>query len=253
MPLGLTLLVVASILVLFGVGHQVLDRMRLNDKTALLFMAGIFVGGLLPDISLGDRFSINLGGAVIPFILVVYLFVKAGTAKEKWRAVLASLVSGAAIYIAGRLLPHDPETMWFDPNYAYGIIAGITAYLFGRSRRASFIAGIMGVILADIAQLVENTIRGIPSPIRIGSAGAVDILVISGLLAVLLAEVVGELRERLQGGTEKKHMRFDHGEFTSAMGAEDLPEQSEIDNWAQVDEDRDILEQDEQPDKEGNP
>ena len=60
MPLGLTLLVAASILVLFGVGHQVLDRMRLNDKTALLFMAAIFVGGLLPDISLGNRFSINL-------------------------------------------------------------------------------------------------------------------------------------------------------------------------------------------------
>ena len=83
MPLGLTLLVVASILILFGVGHQVLDRMRLNDKTALLFMTGIFIGGLLPDISFGDRFSINLGGAVIPFILAVYLFIKAGTGKRK--------------------------------------------------------------------------------------------------------------------------------------------------------------------------
>lgn len=252
MPFGLTLLVVASILVLFGVGHQVLDRMRLNDKTALLFMAAIFVGGLLPDISLGERFSINLGGAVIPFILVAYLFIKAGTAKEKWRAVLASLVSGAAIYIAGRLLPHDPETIWFDPNYAYGIIAGITAYLFGRSRRASFIAGIMGVILADIAQLVENTIRGIPAPIRLGSAGAVDILVISGLLAVLLAEVVGELREKLQGGTEKKHMRFDHGEFTSAMGAEHFPEQSGMEDWTEVDEDGAVPEPNQHPDEEGN-
>ena len=221
MPIGLTLLVVASILVLFGVGHQVLDRMRLNDKTALLFMAGIFVGGLLPDIKLGQGFSINIGGAIIPLILAVYLFVKAGTAKEKARSVLASLVAGAAIYLAGRLLPHEPEGMWFDPNYAYGIIAGVTAYLFGRSRRASFIAGIMGVLLADLAQGIENIIRGIPAPIRLGTAGAVDAVVISGFLAVLLAEVVGELRERLQGGTKKKHMRFDHAEFTSAMGVED--------------------------------
>ena len=44
MPFGITLLVVASILALFGVGHQVLDRMRLNDKTALLFMAAILLG-----------------------------------------------------------------------------------------------------------------------------------------------------------------------------------------------------------------
>ncbi len=257
MPLGLTLLVVASILVLFGVGHQVLDRMRLNDKTALLFMAAIFVGGLLPDISLGDRFSINLGGAVIPFILAIYLFVKAGTAKEKWRAVLASLVAGAAIYIAGRLLPHEPESMLFDPNYAYGIIAGIIAYLFGRSRRASFIAGIMGIILADIAQGIENTIRGIPAPIRLGSAGAVDAIVISGLLAVLLAEVVGELRERLQGGTEKKHMRFDHGEFTSAIGAEDIPSEALTDdNLAREgqngDDEENRTKEDDYPVKEGD-
>lgn len=204
MPLGLTLLAVASILVLFGVGHQVLDRMRLNDKAALLFMLGIFVGGVLPDISLGNRISVNLGGAVIPFILAVYLFVKAGTGKEKGRAVLASLIAGASIYLAGRLLPHEPESILFDPNYAYGVIAGITAYLFGRSRRASFIAGIMGVILADVAQGIENIIRGIPAPIRIGSAGAVDAVVISGFLAVLLAEVVGEVRERLQGGTKKE-------------------------------------------------
>ena len=258
MPLGLTLLVVASILILFGVGHQVLDRMRLNDKTALLFMTGIFIGALLPDISFGNRFSINLGGAVIPFILAVYLFIKAGTGKEKGRAVLASLAAGAAIYLAGRLLPHEPETIMIDPNYVYGIMAGIIAYLFGRSRRSSFIAGIMGVILADIAQGIENIIRGIPAPVRLGSAGAVDTVVISGFLAVLLAEVVGELRERLQGGMEKKHMRFDHAEFTSAIGAEDVSEEKvseesePVENWCEVDEEGDVLEDDDYPVKEGD-
>jgi hypothetical protein len=221
MPLGLTLLVVASILVLFGVGHRILDRMRLNDKTALLFMAAIFIGGLIPDIPLGRNFSVNLGGAVVPVILAVYLFVKAGTAKEKNRAILASLISGAAIYLAGRLLPHEPESMLFDPNYLYGILAGVIAYLFGRSRRASFIAGIMGVILADLAQGIENIIRNIPAPVRLGSAGVVDAVVISGILAVMLAEFIGELREKMQGGTKKKGMRFDHAEFTSAIGAED--------------------------------
>ncbi|NLC43120.1 MAG: DUF1614 domain-containing protein, partial [Clostridiales bacterium] len=193
----------------------VLDRMRLNDKTALLFMAGIFVGGLLPDIDLGERFSINIGGAILPLILAVYLFIKAGTTKEKVRSVLASLVAGLAIYLAGRIMPHEPETMPFDPNYAYGIIAGVTAYLFGRSRRASFIAGIMGVLLADLAQGIVNMVRGIPAPIRLGTGGALDAVVISGFLAVMLAEIVGELREKLQGGTDKKHMKFDHGEFVT--------------------------------------
>lgn len=215
MPVGLTLLVVVSILVLFGVGHRILDRMRLNDKTALLFLAAIFIGTLIPDIRISRSFYINIGGAVVPIILAIYLFISAGTDKERIRALFASILAGIAVLVAGWILPEEPENILFDPNYIYGIIAGLIAYLFGRSRRASFIAGISGVLLADIAQGILNATRNIPTVVRLGSAGAVDAVVISGFLAVILAEVLGEVRERLQGGTAKKDMRFNHAQFTN--------------------------------------
>jgi len=213
MSLGLTLLVVVGILFLFGIGHNVLDRMGLSDKSALLFMVGILVGSLVPNIPLGRRLSINIGGAIIPLILAIYVFTKAGTGKEKVRSIAASILAAIGVFVASRLLPHEPETMLIDPNYVYGIIAGIIAYLFGRSRRASFIAGIVGVLLADIAQGVINYMNNLPTPVRLGGAGAVDAVVISGFLAVILAEIVGEIRERIQGGTEKKNMGYDKGEF----------------------------------------
>ena len=171
MPLGLTLLVVATILVLFGVGQRMLDRMRLSDKTAVLFMVAIFIGSLIPDIPLGRDLFINIGGAVVPLILVIYLFVKAGTGMEKARAAIAAILSGLGVYLAGRYMPSEPETIIIDPNYAYGIIAGVIGYLFGRSRRASFIAGVLGVILADLAQAIENILLGIPTRIRLGVPG----------------------------------------------------------------------------------
>ncbi|NLO81732.1 MAG: DUF1614 domain-containing protein [Clostridiales bacterium] len=213
MPLGLTLLTVATLLVLFGVGQRMLDRMRLSDKAAVLFMVAIFIGSLIPDIPLGRDLFVNIGGAVVPLILVIYLFAKAGSGMEKVRAGIAALLSGLGVYLAGRYMPSEPETIVIDPNYVYGIIAGVIGYLFGRSRRASFIAGVLGVILADLAQGIENLILGIPSRIRLGGAGAVDAVVIAGFLAVILAEVVGELRERLQGGTAKKSMVYQRGEF----------------------------------------
>src|SRR5690606_7121747 len=117
MSLGMTLLVVVGILFLFGIGHNVLDRMRLSDKTALLFMAGILVGSLVPNIPLGRRISINIGGAVIPLILAIYVFTKAGTGKEKARSIVASILAGIGVFVASRLLPHEPETMLIDPNY----------------------------------------------------------------------------------------------------------------------------------------
>ena len=224
MSLGMTLLVVVGILFLFGIGHNVLDRMRLSDKTALLFMAGILVGSLVPNIPLGRRLSINIGGAIIPLILAIYVFTKAGTGKEKARSIAASILAGIGVFVASRLLPHEPETMLIDPNYVYGIIAGVIAYLFGRSRRASFIAGIVGVLLADIAQGVINYMNNLPTPVRLGGAGAVDAVVISGFLAVLLAEIVGEIREKIQGGTEKKNMGYDKGEFIRLVDFDDEKE-----------------------------
>ena len=163
MPLGLTLLIAATILVFFGVGQRLLDRMRLSDKAAVLFMIAIFIGSLIPDIPLGRDIFINIGGAIVPLILVIYLFAKAGTGIEKLRAGIAAVLSGLGVYLAGRYMPSEPETIMIDPNYVNGIIAGIIAYLFGRSRRSSFIAGVLGVILADLAQGIENILRGNPS------------------------------------------------------------------------------------------
>ncbi|HHU63822.1 MAG TPA: DUF1614 domain-containing protein [Clostridiales bacterium] len=218
MPFGLMLLVIISVLIVFGIAHQVLDRMRLSDKAVLLIIGGMIAGTLLPNIPITDNFSINIGGAIIPIALCVYLFVKAGTAEEKSRAIASTIIAATAVFLAGRLLPSEPQTTIMDPNYVYGILAGVTAYLFGRSRRSAFIAGVMGVILADIAQGVMNVIAGVPGPIRLGAAGIVDAVVISGLIAVILAEVTGEFREKLQGGTVHKDKHFRNAEFTSSLG-----------------------------------
>lgn len=218
MTFGLIVLIAVAILIVFGVAHRVLDKLRLNDTAALLFVIAMIVGTFLPDIPLGFGMSINIGGGVIPIILVVYLLIKAETSSERNRAIIASFIAGGAVYLVGRLFPSEPETMPIDPMYIYGIIAGLIAYLFGRSRRSAFIAGIMGIIVADIAQGITNIARGLATPVSIGGAGMFDATVISGLLAVLLAELVGETREKMQGGTAKKEMSYDKGHFTSMLG-----------------------------------
>lgn len=72
MSLGMILLVVLTLLILFGVLQRVLDRMALTDRQALFLVALIFVGGWLPDLRLG-MVSLNIGGALVPFGVCVYL------------------------------------------------------------------------------------------------------------------------------------------------------------------------------------
>ena len=207
MSVGLTLLVIVTILVLLCVCRGVLDKMGLNDRQALIITGALFVGGLIPDIPLGGEVYVNIGGALIPLAVCVYLIVRAGTAKERVRALIGALVTGLAVYWLGRFMPDEPEAIAFDPNYIYGLAGGLTAYLLGRSRRGAFVAGVLGVMGADIYQAIELRARGVNQALHLGGAGAVDVIVIAGLTGVILAEVVGEISERVTRGTTRDESR----------------------------------------------
>lgn len=213
MTIGMILLIIVAILILLGVGQRVLDRLRLNDKLALLFIALIIGLGFVPDIRVTDVFAFNLGGAVVPLALCIYLFIKADTAWERWRSILASVITGVAIFAIGWFAPDEPETITVDPIILYGLAAGVIAYIFGRSRRCAFIAGVVGMMLSDTANAIYVWSKGVAQDFVLGGAGAMDGIVIAGLVGVLLAELLGEIIERMKRGTQRPTRVFRNGEF----------------------------------------
>ncbi len=213
MTIGMILLVITAILILLGVGQRILDRLRLNDKLALLFIALIIGLGFVPDIRVSDVFSFNIGGAVIPLALCIYLWTKADTAREKVRAILASLLTGGAVFAIGFLMPDEPESISVDPLIIYGVVAGLIAYIFGRSRRCAFIAGVVGMMISNTINAIYVWSKGVDQELNLGGAGAFDGIVIAGLLAVLLAEILGEIIERIQRGKKPPTKKFEGGDF----------------------------------------
>ncbi|MDR3563904.1 MAG: DUF1614 domain-containing protein [Negativicutes bacterium] len=202
LPIGMIVLLVVGVLVYFGVAQRILDRMRLTDKQALMVIAAIIVGSFIniPIMRTPVALSINVGGALLPAILSVWLIVKADETVERVRAILASLLVMAAVLLGSRYLPYEPENMFMDPKLIYGIAAGLIAYLAGRSRRSAFAGGTLGIVLSDIAHFVGIYRDGVSGTTAIGGAGAFDVVIISGIVAVMVAELVGETREKLQGG-----------------------------------------------------
>ncbi len=210
MPLGLILLFVAAGLVYFGLAHRVLDRLRLTDTQALIFL-GLMVAGSFVEVPLTRgvvAVSLNVGGALVPLALVVYLLVRADTAWERIRAVLAAAAVAAAIrIISGLTIFEPPQSDIIDPVWLFAIIAGVVGYLAGRSRRAAFVAGTLGVLFADALHILRVSAARTPSDVALGGAGVFDAVVMAGFIAVLLAELVGESRERLQGGPDTSSER----------------------------------------------
>ncbi|HPT84135.1 MAG TPA: DUF1614 domain-containing protein [Limnochordia bacterium] len=206
MPVGTVLLLVIAALIYFGVGQRLLDRMRLTDTQALVAIA-LMIGGsfiTLPLRTGRTSVGLNLGGGLVPLGLVVYLLIRADTVQERVRALVAALVTGGIIYGISQFTDFDPSSpyLFIDPLWLFSIVAGIVGYLSGRSRRASFIAGVLGLFVVDLIHFAQALLSNMPTRVVLGGAGVFDAMIVSGLIAVGLAEFVGETRERLEEGGE---------------------------------------------------
>ncbi len=205
-PIGMILLMIVAVLIYFGLAQRILDRMRLTDKAALLIVGAIFLGSFIniPIPFANIEGSINVGGAIVPIGVAIYVLSSAGTRKEVIRTLFAIAATAGAVYFFNTYVfaadPWQTGREIIDPLYMYPIIAGGIAYLVGRSRRAAFIAATLGVLILDIINFSFLLTTGVRGTVAIGGAGAFDVIVTSGLFAVLLAEVVGETLERMQGG-----------------------------------------------------
>jgi uncharacterized membrane protein len=198
---GIVLLVIVSILIFMGVAHRVLDRLYLSDRGALLFIGAIIVGSFV-DIPIwrSPSVTLNVGGALLPLVLAIYVLSKAGSGKEWVRSMIGVVLTTGILYGVNKIYQFDTKSGFIEPQYLWAIIAGVVAYIAGRSRRLAFIIATLGVLFMDIAHVIEVSRTGMNIPTRIGGAGAFDTIVIAGILAVLLAEIIGESREALQGG-----------------------------------------------------
>ena len=176
--------------------------MLLNYNQALVAVFLILVGCFV-DIPINRglwTISLNLGGSVIPVIIAIYVLSRADTPSETGRGIFSAVATGAALVAISKVFTFEEGRTIIDSIYVFGLVAGAIAYLLGRSRRAAFVGAVLGVVLLDIAHLVEVIVRRIPSTVNLGGAGAFDAVIIAGIIAVGLAEIFGETMERLQRG-----------------------------------------------------
>ena len=206
LPFSVTLLSLLTLLVYLGFGQRVLDRMRLNSSTALLILGFMIIGHFLPTVPLGANLALNLG-ALVPLGVVLYLLLTTSN-QEQQRALLISALTALFIVLSDKVLPPDPGLL--DPVFSGGIFAGILAYLWGRSRRSAFIAAILGVLIADLVALVQLRTEQVPQKIILGAGGLFSSLVISPFLAVIIAEVTGEILEYLHNKAKLGQGGDDH-------------------------------------------
>lgn len=216
MSVSLIILSTLIILLMFGAGQRILDQMRLNDKQAILVLLSIIIGIIIPPIYIGKYFCFSIGGFLIPFIICVYMLVSCGWSRDLLRATIGTLIVAGIVYGLEWLLPSNtPEDVIIDPMYFYGIIAGVVAYVLGRSRRNAFVCSVLGISLAMTIQFIVNMCIGSPTVLGLGVGGAFGTIVVSTILSVGLCEFMGRAFETAKKDEGKKEFNFETHTYDS--------------------------------------
>lgn len=208
MSVSLIIISVIILMIMFGAGQRILDSLRLNDKEALFILILICIGLIIPPIWIGKYFCFSIGGFLIPFALSVYLLISCGWSRDLLRAVVGTVIVAGLIYALEWILPADPEEVLIDNMYVYGVVAGVVAYLLGRSRRNAFISCLFGISLAQLIQWIVNFSTDTPSILGLGVGGAFGIYVVSIVISVAVSEFLGRCFESASLAQEKKEFNF---------------------------------------------
>ncbi len=131
----------------------------------------------------GTIIAVNIGGAVIPTLLSLWLLVK-------HRLYLPALLATSVVAVAVHWMAQPVHGVGIVvPTFVPPIVAAATAMAFswGRAAPLAYIAGSVGTLIgADLMNL--SHISGLGAPVAsIGGAGTFDGVFVTGILAVLLA------------------------------------------------------------------
>jgi uncharacterized membrane protein len=131
----------------------------------------------------GTVIAVNVGGAVIPTLMSLYLLI----ARQLWvKGLIAIAIVAVVLHWLANPVPGVGIAV---PVFLPALITAIAAWILSRENAAplAYIAGSLGTLIgADLTNL--DKVRGLGAPVAsIGGAGTFDGIFLTGILAVLLA------------------------------------------------------------------
>jgi uncharacterized membrane protein len=129
--------------------------------------------------------AVNLGGAIVPASLAVYLIIHDSLG---WSALVAVAIVTAAVHRLARPIPGLGIAV---PALVPALIAAGVGLLItpAAAPAVAYVAGVLGTLLgADILNL--RRVRALGAPVvSIGGAGTFDGICLTGVIAVLIASL----------------------------------------------------------------
>ena len=190
--IGFSPIIIVLILVATFVGSSVnIPIMKLKTSVPIVTEEQVNFFGVtyrIPQVEYGQTVTVvavNVGGALIPTAVSIYLLSKAAPATILYSIVGVAIVGLITHAVARPVKGVGIVTPWFIPPIAAAIVAIILQP--SSARIIAYVAGVLGTLIgADITNL--HAIPKLGAPLAsIGGAGTFDGVFLTGIIAVLLA------------------------------------------------------------------
>jgi len=162
------------------VGHA-LVKIGISPAVATLIFFLSIIGSLIniPLLSGNQNIAINVGGAIIPLLLCIYLFPKVPILKT----IIAVMILALIMNKMAQPIPMVGVTI---PMFIPPLVAVLLGFIFSprNPTPVAYIAGVLGVLIgADLMNLSQVTGAGMMS---IGGAGVYDGIFLVGIISALI-------------------------------------------------------------------
>jgi uncharacterized membrane protein len=140
----------------------------------------------------GTVIAVNVGGAVIPTLMSLYLLISRGLWLQG--TIATAIVAAVLHWLADPVPGIGIAVPIFLPVLVTAVVAVLLSLRRGEAAPLAYIAGGMGTLIgADLTNL--DKVRGLGAPVAsIGGAGTFDGIFLTGILAVLLASLYDSRR-----------------------------------------------------------
>jgi uncharacterized membrane protein len=212
----LALLIPAAALVFFGALSIDFEKVGFTPVAILLILAGTLLGSFIniplaklktaipviqektvswfgmtyqiPQVGYGEAVTlvaVNVGGALIPIAVCIYLFIKSAAS-----TIFLSLIGVSAVALVTHSIARPVKGVGIaTPAFIPPIAAAVAAIILSPAHAITiaYVAGVLGTLIgADLSNLGKIPALGAPIA-SIGGAGTFDGVFLTGIIAVFLA------------------------------------------------------------------
>jgi len=191
--IGLSLLALLAFIAFFKFGKRFFNRLAIKEWLLFLFILAFTIGSIIPPITISDDLTLSIGGFIIPALFCIVLLFATSAKNHLFRlSITVILVATLSLAVRKLLLPY---TGLLPTVAVLGIIAGIGAYLVGKTHTVIILGAIAGVVLGDaIANIIGRF--AFETSIALGGNGTFDSIILAVFLSIALLELVEFIKKK---------------------------------------------------------